>query len=1148
MSIQDYPLYEFITVVPSCDDTTTVSEVLCIFEQEQHYQQLVVHNKQQIPLGLLNSTNLLGKIICGKQEEPRNSEKFDWEQPISRLEPGLIQPIQILSCSLSLEQFGSLLHSQKLPINSPNWVLVDGYGKFLGLLDSFRLLRHLALSELRYHSVAISSRHQQAEVYQEAGNSISVISRTKISNIYEDDAGAASVQNQINSSKSRVNNSQVAYKYAAQLLEGLPWALMLETDTKEVVSQNPLWYELFGELKDPEGLKELWESTIEGNIIPQTDVVNRPSKQQPEVSTLNRCFIDSEPGSCVCVVEMQDGQERVWRFAKIPLEIDYKNIRDFASGETEAEEFIAETSNNNGRENKRLWLVLATDITEQQQLTQELAAKNADLIQLNRLKDEFLACISHELKTPLTAVLGLSRLLSDQQLGKLNDRQARYAQLIHQSGRHLMSVVNDILDLTRMEAGQMTLTLTRVNIKKVCSRALKEAKEIYAQTTKATALELEEEFQFILDIELGLEEIVADELRLRQMLVHLLSNALKFTEAGGEIGLQVNCWEGWIAFTVWDTGIGIPESQQHLIFQKFQQLENPLTRQHEGTGLGLVLTRALARLHGGDVSFLSREGSGSQFTLLLPPSPPNKIIGEVGEVGEIGLNNTEEYFNSVESKITEDTLMRPSASLKELSVESIPAYQNNFKFTTNQENSIQGLQTFPNSLVLVVETVARYIEDFTRHLSSLGYRVVVARSGCEALEKARRLQPSAIFINPLLPLLSGWDVLTLIKSDAATRNIPAIVTASAAEKEQAFSKRADHFLSLPVQYEALAGLLENNGATPKVKPADAKSCNTTEAQTPLRILRLVEPEVESLSYHPSLGKHRVIEVDDIEQAQLLARVWNFDVVLLDVGMPLAQTYLKQLSESKNLAALPLVTRSVETTQAASKISHLSVFPCLTQLGSDNKIDKEKAPTLLTVLQIAAGICCPPNILVVDLTILPDLPKVIINNKNNKTRETKVDPSKAINLPCSGKLPCPLNNEQTQTNSRPTEWFQALVQYLQTAGFKAAMCSTWEELLQQLRHESVDLLLICLGESTIELNVQSVLETLGKMDLDLPPLLLLDQRLNSNQVKLEKVEAVEKTPEKNYQKFSENIANQVLPRSISMENLLNRINQALSVTG
>lgn len=393
-----------------------------------------------------------------------------------------------------------------------------------------------------------------------------------------------------------------------------------------------------------------------------------------------------------------------------------------------------------------LCLTLAQDMTEQQ-LALELIAKNTDLIGLNRLKDEFLACISHELKTPLTVIIGLSTLLEDQALGQLNERQTHYAQLIHQSGRHLMTTVNHILDLTRLETGQLKLTPESVQIESVCLRAINQARLTPISPAKHAC-----DHRFTLFIEPGLDSLVADELRLSQMLVHLLSNAFKFTEVGGEVGLRVNRWEGWIAFTVWDTGIGIPEQKQHLIFQKFQQLENPLTRQFQGTGLGLVLTRALVRLHGGDITFLSKEGKGSEFTLLLPPSTQN---GE--EPGSWG---------------------------------SLTIQENHF-----------------NRLVLVVEASPQFIEDSMELLSGLGYRIVIARSGTEALEKARRLQPQAIFLNPLLPLLSGWDVLTLLKSDTATHQIPAIVTATLAEKERAFSNRADDFLSLPVQQQILQKVL-----------------------------------------------------------------------------------------------------------------------------------------------------------------------------------------------------------------------------------------------------------------------------------------------------------------------------------------------------
>ncbi|MEO0687107.1 MAG: CBS domain-containing protein, partial [Cyanobacteria bacterium J06649_11] len=257
MSIQHYPLYEFITKLPCCYETTSIKEVLSLFEQEQHSRQIVVLNEQQIPLCLLDARNLLALVICGKQDELGNTHFDDWDLPISFLDEEFIQPIQILSSSLSLEQFGAKLRNQKLPVNSQNWLLVDEYGKFLGILDSCRLLGHLALSQSK-NEVATTSGKIKAE-YQQAGNSISVLPRKLTSNIHSDNHDAVSYADAKNKIHGReISKNQLENKYVAQLLKRLPWALMLETDTKEVVSQNQLWYEQLGELKDPQGLKELW--------------------------------------------------------------------------------------------------------------------------------------------------------------------------------------------------------------------------------------------------------------------------------------------------------------------------------------------------------------------------------------------------------------------------------------------------------------------------------------------------------------------------------------------------------------------------------------------------------------------------------------------------------------------------------------------------------------------------------------------------------------------------------------------------------------------------------------------------------------------------------------------------------------------------
>lgn len=951
MSIQKYMLHNFIVIVPSCVQTTRISSVLEIFSQGQ-CDRLVVVNKQQCPIGVLNLRRLMPQLIGSSGYKA--SEYV--QQPLWAVAQALVEPIATLPAELGVEQFGLYLRSQKSQTNTgSDWALVDRTGKLLGILDTARLLQFLALSPPAGMSTGVSKRDRAL---------------------------------------AHVLDSMI------HLLEQLPWPLMLQNGNGEVLTQNTAWCQQFGAFSDPEAVRREMEALV---------------KEGESACSSSRCQIGTQADTCICVFTVQNGQERVWQFVKIPLS-----------------ESVFNTD---------LWLLLATDVTEQQQLASELVAKNADLIQLNRLKDEFLSCISHELKTPITAVLGLSTLLKDQALGQLNERQARYAGLIHQSGRHLMLVVNDILDLTRMETGQLKLRLEPVQIRTVCDRAVEQARAIQSKTSQPSAsgeslTESAPGHRFTLLIEPGLDNLVADELRLRQMLVHLLSNAFKFTEAGGEIGLRVSRWEGWIAFTVWDTGIGIPEQKQHLIFQKFQQLENPLTRQFDGTGLGLVLTRALARLHGGDVSFLSKEGKGSQFTLLLPPSPPHKRAGGADR----------------------------------------------------------------NRLVLVVEAAPRFIEDLTEHLTDLGYRFVIARSGTEALEKARRLQPRAVFLNPLLPLLSGWDVLTLLKSDAATRQIPAIVTATLAEKEQAFSKRADEFLSLPVQQDALQQILTRFCAIPSVSQSEEGVSQSAGTDTPLTILRLVGehgsvPVLDSGSWLLNSGllhqhHYRVLEADALEQAELLARIWQPDVVLLDAAIPNPLAYLKQLSQYPSLAALPLVTLDAAIAQAANQVTGLSVFPCLTpfeKLGTD---------TLLPVLQTATGRSLKPSLLVVDISTLPDLQQVSV--------------------------------EQVRS-----EWFQALIQYLQTAGFRGIIAHSWAEVLQQIRQQSADLLLICLGELKLHPGVLAALMSLNQQHA-LPPVLVLDRRLSQNEDATESLETI-----------LGGIATQILPPSLSIKELLDHIYQTLA---
>lgn len=1064
-------LRDFIALVPHCEQTTEIAVVLEILAQGN--TRLVIVSEQRYPLGLLYPARLLSYLL-----DDRTDGKL--QLPLSALNlPNLIEPLATLPADWSLEQFKLYLGQEQLQ-NPPDSerALIDDLGRFVGLLDSQRLLQFWV------------STQQQLE-----------------------------------------SDRQVAPNALVEIINKLPYPLVLQTSTGKTLVENSAWHENFGSWEDAEAIKQEIEGllntktpkqrenshptsteveplntaainefsdqeTLSANVrqnapqreqelerFYQLDVATSSDRSNPanvtekpldnsatqSENTLppgSRCQL-SGTGTCVCICPTPGGQEKVWEFVKIPLSHDL----DLAL-------------NYNPSQHAELWLLVATDISEQQQLASELAAKNADLIQLNRLKDEFLACISHELKTPITAVMGLSTLLKDQALGQLNERQARYAKLIHQSGRHLMAVVNDILDLTRMETGQLKLTLEPVQIRTVCDRALQQAKAMQPKTSTEDASDISDR-RFTLTIEPELDLLIADETRLRQMLVNLLSNAFKFTDEDGEVGLQVSRWEGWIAFTVWDTGIGIADAQQHLIFQKFQQLENPLTRQFEGTGLGLVLTRALARLHGGDVTFLSQEGQGSTFTLLLPPSPPQKGVGDNGEQAN-NIPNPRQG-RSLPTPAHSSLLPTPPSAPTPYALKGI-----------NPEPSSSTFQLHYNRLVLVVEAAPKFIDTLTTQLTSFGYRVVVARTGTEALEKARRVQPGFIFLNPLLPMLSGWDVLTLLKSDAATSQVPVIITATRAEKEQALLNRADDFLSLPIQNNSLQQILERFCALlPVFVPGD--NISPIPRRDLLTVLWLVTPFQSSLlNSYASRLHYRVLEADDLEQAELLARLWQPDVVVLDGSMNDPLAYLRQLSHYRRLPNLPLVTLDAAISQAATQIPELLVFPCPV-LKPELSLD-----TLLAALQTAAGVRWKPNLLIVDLASLPDLPKI--------DRELEID---------------------STVQSTKNEWFQALIQYLQSAGFKSTLGHSWRELLQQIRSDSIDLLLISWGNFPLNAQVIKAVEILSQQD-KIPPILVLDRRLNPN-VQADSV---------NLEHILGAIATRILPPYVSMEELLNHIHQAL----
>ena len=245
-------------------------------------------------------------------------------------------------------------------------------------------------------------------------------------------------------------------------------------------------------------------------------------------------------------------------------------------------------------------------------LFRELEDKGRELAQANQHKSEFLANMSHELRTPLNAVIGFSEVLGEQMFGKLNDKQSEYVDDIHTSGRHLLSLINDILDLAKIEAGRMELDLTTFDIRQALGNAL----TLVSERAGRRGIALESE------IDGSLTDMTGDERKVKQILLNLLSNAVKFTPEGGRVTLTARGADSSVVIAVRDTGVGISAEDQQHIFEEFRQVGTDYARKVEGTGLGLTLTRRFVELHGGEIVVESELGAGSEFRISLPLEPP----------------------------------------------------------------------------------------------------------------------------------------------------------------------------------------------------------------------------------------------------------------------------------------------------------------------------------------------------------------------------------------------------------------------------------------------------------------------------------------------------------------------------------------------
>src|SRR5437870_4100009 len=391
-----------------------------------------------------------------------------------------------------------------------------------------------------------------------------------------------------------------------------------------------------------------------------------------------------------------------------------------------------------GDEMNRTQQLMSAFVTalDRRHLMAQLEQRNVALQEANRHKSVFLANMSHELRTPLNAIIGFSELLTDAREGQFDDAtRKRFLSQILTSGKHLLGLINDILDLSKVEAGQMELRLSLVSVAETVDQVSKTVEPLVAKKNITLLAKVD-----------GAGEVLADGGKLKQMLLNLVSNAIKFTPEDGTVTIDALRTKDTVEISVADTGIGIAEPDLKQIFHEFHQVDPGPGRKHEGTGLGLALTKRFALLHGGDVRAASRPNKGSVFTLSLP----------------------------VRAGV-------PPAT----------------------ETMAAAAKNGSGPIVLVVEDDPAAAELLTRQLSAAGYRTEVARTGNEALARARELQPAAITLDIILPEVDGWEIMTRLKSDATTSGIPIVVVSVVDNPELGLALGAIDYFVKPVDTGAL---------------------------------------------------------------------------------------------------------------------------------------------------------------------------------------------------------------------------------------------------------------------------------------------------------------------------------------------------------
>ncbi len=525
---------------------------------------------------------------------------------------------------------------------------------------------------------------------------------------------------------------------------------------------------------------------------------------------------------------------------------------------------------------------------ELEERSTQLEEKNSEIIERNneiqlkaeqlelstKYKSEFLANMSHELRTPLNSILLLSRLTAENPEGNLNDDQIESAKVIQSSGNGLLSLIDEILDLSKIESGKMDVHFESTPISTITT----ELRNLFAPTAK------DKNIDFVINVNTKLKEIDTDFLRLGQVLKNLISNAVKFTEKGS-VTLDIEDKNKNIIFKVTDTGIGIKEDKQRIIFEAFQQADGTTRRRFGGTGLGLSISRELVKLLGGKISVESNLGKGSRFTASFPLSKEDVVVESV-------------------LTITPPELLKPQIinyTASNYVIDLIPKQVDDDRATIKEGDNV----------ILIVEDDTVFAKSLLSFARKSNYKGIVVVQGDLALKTALEFNPKAILLDIQLPIMDGWMVMDQLKSNAQTKHIPVHIMSSLQAKKESLLKGAVDFINKPFAISAMGEVFK------KIEDALNKGSRK------VLIIEENNKHANALSYF--LGNFDInteIKNTVSDSANALQQE-DVDCVILDMGVPYETAYetLETIRKNPGLENLPII---IFTGKNISKVEELKI--------------------------------------------------------------------------------------------------------------------------------------------------------------------------------------------------------------------------------